>query len=717
MVEILGVLAIMGLLSLAAIVGWRIAMRRLAVSEIGNLVSKSAAGVITSHYLENMASQFIPGSETEYIIGDTVPLATYISDVTPTPDDIIDVYRASGEAWGLTLDQESFLAASGTVISAHAFENGRGVLMAVRQIPTEVCRELLTSDLQYDYATVLNADTFSGPHRWYAQEDIVRQENVINKICTSVDPIDANGLENVLHMGFIFDSEGCLMDGDYCGVRRPCDPTTNGECSTNISGWCAQTQDPPACEGFECEERQYWDHRKCAYVCRNGANTRLPDCLCPGETTEQTSTKEVFMGETQRCGTCPTERPVFNWTTKTCEACPGNAVWSDDTASPRYRPSLGDYDATEGCVECNVNEDCLSADRPICRRDTHTCYGCDTATDCQNNGLDNHRCDTATKLCTPCTNGLIVNTANNACECPIGLYIDATDGQCKACPTGYTNNTVNATSCPICADGYTQTAEDTTICCPTDTPPTDTPHWNTASGQCVVCLENAHCSGDTPACNTETYLCEACPDETPYWNDTTQTCVACLDHSYCPPDKPVCQSDTYTCEPCPTETPYWDSSAQKCVECLLDEHCTGTDELCYQKTNTCEVCPSEIQISLNYQGKTVDCSNEDRDILVGNYGPYVCDYDVYVSGSASGNGGGGFNSGVKRVRYPETTYDNSAYGNWLACKRVFDGGIYFKVPAGVKLTRYVIPNAGEKCHKWCCCSVNNLKITMKPSTE
>ena len=102
MVEILGVLAIMGLLSLAAIVGWRIAMRRLAVSEIGNLVSKSAAGVITSHYLENMASQFIPGSETEYIIGDTVPLATYISDVTPTPDDIIDVYHASGEAWGLT---------------------------------------------------------------------------------------------------------------------------------------------------------------------------------------------------------------------------------------------------------------------------------------------------------------------------------------------------------------------------------------------------------------------------------------------------------------------------------------------------------------------------------------------------------------------------------------------------------------------------------------
>ncbi len=370
MMELLTILPIIGILSLVILIGFRQAMHQVAITEITDSLSKSASSIITSNYLNSFT--FNP-DEPEYILSDTIPLNIYISEVTPTPQNLINAYENDKN---FVLDEESFVVSAQTILSAHAFENGKGVFIILRQIPTTMCREVLFSDLKYDYVTILSDKTFDPNNRWYAQKDVVKQNNVIKDICQAVDADNANGLENVLHLGFVFETEGCLLGGKQCGQKTPCSNNQGqSDCSTNISGWCASvtpSQNRSPCIGFECEKRQYWNNMECSYKCYDGD---LLDCLCEGEDKDtQTSTLKVFLADTKQCGTCPIDKPIYDWPTKTCQACPNGQVWSSDTPVPSYHPNFDPNNSIQGCVECNDIMDCNNPNKPICNTNTHSCY-------------------------------------------------------------------------------------------------------------------------------------------------------------------------------------------------------------------------------------------------------------------------------------------------------------------------------------------------------
>lgn len=237
MMELLTILPIIGILSLAILIGFRQAMLQVAITEITDSISKSASSIITSQYL-NSFSLDPDEPNPEYIVSDTIPLSSYMSEVTPPSQETINTYADLNYDLNLDLDADSFISGGNAIIAAHALEDGTGVFLAVYQIPTDICQNLLSSDLKYDYVTTLSKDVFNNGGTWYKQQTIRPingQPNAdkINTICEAV------GEEPITHIGFVFDSDGCLMKGTQCNRGR------TEECDQNqasIGGWCVHVE-------------------------------------------------------------------------------------------------------------------------------------------------------------------------------------------------------------------------------------------------------------------------------------------------------------------------------------------------------------------------------------------------------------------------------------------------------------------------------------------
>ena len=121
-----------------------------------------------------------------------------------------------------------------------------------------------------------------------------------------------------------------------------------------------------------------------------------------------------------------------------------------------------------------------------------------------------------------------------------------------------TNADCTDSSKPICNESYTCEA------CPTETP-----HWNG-----TACIS---CSDTTPIWNAETKECEVCPEQTPHWNGTT--CIACSDTT------PVWNEETRECEACLSETPHWNGTA--CIAC------SDSKPIWNAEIKECEACPEQ----------------------------------------------------------------------------------------------------------------------------
>lgn len=64
----------------------------------------------------------------------------------------------------------------------------------------------------------------------------------------------------------------------------------------------------------------------------------------------------------------------------------------------------------------------------------------------------------------------------------------------------------------------------------------------------------------------------SCSGDTPYWSDTLNKCVACRTHDDCSSDAPMCDTPTGTCQPCPEGTS-WNTQIKACItakECRYD---------------------------------------------------------------------------------------------------------------------------------------------------
>ena len=222
--------------------------------------------------------------------------------------------------------------------------------------------------------------------------------------------------------------------------------------------------------------------------------------------------------------------PSFNVTTGECEACPGSQQWDMQR---------------HACV-CESNADC-PGDKPYC-------------------GLSCMKCPYWMPVWNP--NG---ENGPDCYECPEETpEYNKETGECVACPDdkpAFNYYTMKCEACPEGMDWYDDVQE--CYCA------YETPMWNDETEKCEAC------PADTPAFNMDDWDCEACPDDTPAWNASTRQCESC------PTDKPSWNASTRQCEACPEDTPVWNASTRQCESCPTDKPVWNAD------TKQCEESPCE----------------------------------------------------------------------------------------------------------------------------
>ncbi len=214
------------------------------------------------------------------------------------------------------------------------------------------------------------------------------------------------------------------------------------------------------------------------------------------------------------------------------------------------------FDTIRTDIVCQNDSDCAGTHNPFCKNGQ--CKACEPS-DCH--GTE-PICNKYSGACEPCSN-------DNEChpnKC-------ATNGSCGECSS---NEHCTDEFRPIC-DTYEG------VCKPCATDGDCEPKYCAGNGTCGECSAHPHCPNTKPKCDAEVGVCEACPtgtpfwkaDEekcitcydsnsaTPYWNNTKQQCVKCLQNSHCSGTTPVCNSSN-VCEACPSGYGF-SSSQNKCV--------------------------------------------------------------------------------------------------------------------------------------------------------
>ncbi|MBQ8558246.1 MAG: hypothetical protein IJ440_05595 [Alphaproteobacteria bacterium] len=278
------------------------------------------------------------------------------------------------------------------------------------------------------------------------------------------------------------------------------------------------------------------------------------------------------------------------------------------------------------------------ADMPYYDSLTDTCLKCNPET--------NAHWQDETQSCVICNEPKTVwdNVTQN-CECPLDLYGD----NCEPCdlPKEWREN---ACQCPIGEYEKNDT--------------------------CVECLENSHCTGLTPVCNSSNF-CEACPSEFVWRENACQcpigeyeknnTCVKCLENSHCNTTNPICDGATNICKTCydvyGTSAPYWDAVSQQCVPCPDG----GTFDATKKK---CIIVLAESGFDWCPWGPAPGCK-----FAVKNFGSYTHNYTIYVTGYVD-----------DEIRYyKNSTNIYEGYNTW--CNNI-DGLISKKNSYGVLLEGY-----------------------------
>ena len=421
--ELLIVLFLIGLLSIAVFWGWQYSNRKHEIATVEDLISKTVAGVVTGHYLEQQQADYRALSEKEQVELEWLHLLNrdgYISDVP--------AYTGSQY-------KEAFQASVGdTVLSASMLKDGRGMIVNLNQFSTKICSDILLSNISYDYVLLLEPmqQMPREPFMVWSESQIKDDANksIVRRIC--MGGIDEE--EETLDVGIVFTD----------ALGYPSDNNTSGcpDCSVEIGGLCVfDAAQVPACDN---PQHMYPDPYACACQCTDpdrmdgaagltGAQkcACLPNyldtgdqCVCP----TQYGFVEIIKDGFQNQCLCPKERPYL-------------VDGTDNTTGAPIKK----------CVECLKKEDCdsyeMCSPEGICTCDTQNGFYMDGDGKCV--------CDTS----------LGFEIVNGVCMCVLPKKNEA--GVCQ-CPqeAGYITDATGACICDT-ANGYYLTANGC-VKCPDD---------------------------------------------------------------------------------------------------------------------------------------------------------------------------------------------------------------------------------------------------------
>ncbi len=424
--EMILVLCIMGILSIAIVVGAHYAIIRAQVVETENLISKSVAGVRTSHYLENLSHQYEAENEDLFALAEKIETSFYISDIALSQpgDKEYDLYGG-----------ENFKGPAGTVISANVLVNGLGLIINLNQISTEICEAILEHKLGYEAAFRLNDLYSQGGYLsisdnsiFHAQDSVIGSTGaeVRTRLCAP-DIKDAYGLENVAHIGLLFSASPDRNISFDC----------EGACSSCTQ--CILDMCLPIKKDI-CGELAYYDYQSCS--CRCYANTSgdpHTKCECPSGTFFDTDKKKCVLCQTdQDCYQQNPYKPFCEEDGMACWGCSDYAKTDDSYKNsvfvlPSNSPGTQEpqnFDPSSTCLTCaaqGLHEKWVD--------NNLLCVECNTDDDCHHQETL-RICDQETNTCV-CPGMMTWNDKSGRCECIVDVSGDHFDNQNCVCATGY----------------------------------------------------------------------------------------------------------------------------------------------------------------------------------------------------------------------------------------------------------------------------------------
>ncbi len=469
MVNILMALAVVSVLSVASLWGYRVAMYKRAVADLSDLVTKSVAGVVTSGVLEGMEATDEEKLETllkiDSSLQEQLPLDIYISDIAK-----VNPNSEYARHYG----SESFVGPMKTVVSSYALKGGHGIVVLLNQIDPDVCELLLDSKMEYEAVWNLhvNNDVI------YRREQM-SDKRLINKVCVPI-PENNAGIGEVADVGLIFQNTARSLP------KLP-EGTCNSQCTTEVLGYCVYTKEMP-CKGDGCD-RKYFDFTKCEWFCHD-TNSIGDACECPAD-------RPVWDGEQKMC-LCNQQAD-----------CQANEVClTDEDAS----------DERKKCIACPRNFIGTKEEKCVCPAATGHFIDDDGNCICLSEGQAGNDLQTC---CTPLLKSPVSSGDAIRHCCPEGTWWDDVENDCISC---YNEGRQWSADKPCCfgLDALSSsTKEEDKRCCPNNT------YWdgfNCTARPGVEC--DANNPSDCKECDASN-AAEKCPAKNQYCDLTTNTCKFC----------------------------------------------------------------------------------------------------------------------------------------------------------------------------------------------
>ena len=341
MVEIIGVLIIIGVVTLTALLGYDQAMLMYRENETLDQYAKAVAGARTGFILEEFGDKTVSGGSYEAV---RVPIRKIISAVQ---------FDEGSESFTTPMGAQVFVdVETPDAFTAH-----------IKGTTYNVCRKIVAADLGYDFAY---KDTKG--HNYYP---IVLQNNkeIAEEFCRSVAPFEdeemavSEGSDLVLWFGAFGSSNGscpaCYIYKDgICERKSPapigCQCTQDSDCNSA----CATCQDGQCTETSTALEN-------CEKTCENGNQIECGGICCPlgisscaGENKDKCAEPDVscpageILMSNGEC--CPED--YYNIATQECfyRDCPSGQVLTIqgdccpiDSYSPITRTCLSDLCADD----------------------------------------------------------------------------------------------------------------------------------------------------------------------------------------------------------------------------------------------------------------------------------------------------------------------------------------------------------------------------------
>lgn len=399
---------------------------------------------------------------------------------------------------------------------------------------------------------------------------------------------------------------GCISDTDCADfpITKKCDTDSgsgacvqclsNSDCTVSTSPICASNQCVGCslntdCNGFPANMNNCNTATGACVVCVNNAHCTVstaPMCsptnqcvACTGDPdcSDFPTTKKCHSG-TGACVECTSNTHCTTSTIPICSAANQCVACSSDSDCSGFPNNKNKCNTDTGaCVECLDNSHCTVPTSPVCSTNKE-CTACSLDSDC--NGFPNNmnRCKTSNGACVECTSDshCTVSTSPicraNQCDACLSDSDCSGFATTKKCDTdsgsGACVECLNNSDCTALAAVCSNTNQCTACLLDSDCSGfATTKKCETATGVCVECKENSHCTDSTaPICSTANQCtgcitdtdCSGFPNDMNKCSTGTGACVQCLSNSDC---------QVYTASVC--------SATNQCGGCTSDSDCTG----------------------------------------------------------------------------------------------------------------------------------------------